>query len=279
MKSSILALLVMIMSLSISSAFAVVGTPNELFRPMARKHVEMVLEKGINKIQNLNLKKLLVEIDEVEWRTFDLGFLGGSGGNRMSSIYMVESKMVVINMYTLQNMVGKPVPVYSWALHESLGALGYPDENYELSSSISMIANSAAEEINDHLASLDPNFLMVARATSNRHYSGDGGSTVVGGGGDMALIELKQQILKRYKKWIAETRSGLSQDKIDEGMRRITKINIEYDINGQKYQSVDFNFTGEMLLIDAGGDFRPELMYQQSYVDSVLEALSDYLFN
>lgn len=45
--------------------------------------------------------------------------------------------------------------MYSWALHEALGALGYNDENYELSAM-------------------------------------SGGSTVVDGGGDAVIIELKQ---------------------------------------------------------------------------------------
>lgn len=262
-----------------SSAFAATGTPNELFRPISTVHVQKVIDKGYTKIKQLDLKKLLSELEEVEWRTFAYGFLSGSGGKRFTSVYFVEDKMVVINMMSLQNLVGKPVPLYSWALHEAMGALGYNDENYELSSSISFIANSDLEQAPKNFEAVKTNFKSVPRTAKNQSYSGDGGSTVIGGGGDASMIELKQKLLMRLKTWVLRNNMNVSEDEVAHALARLTLLKMEINIQEHNLNSMQFNIEGDKIAFDQGVEFRLELLYQDEYLDSILTGLQDYLFN
>jgi hypothetical protein len=267
-----LCLLLISLLLNLTSAFAEGKSPNENFRPLSRKHVEMALEQGYEKIGKLNLNKLLKELDTVEWRTFDLGFLTGSGGKRTTSIYLVKDNMVVINMYALQNLVGKPIPLYSWSLHEALGALGYEDENYEVSSSISFLANNKSPGIED-LTSIDfvkHNFDSFKRSKKERVYEMSGGSTVVGGGGDAALIQLKQLLLKRYLTWVKEVKPEATPAEIKRGFSLITKMKIEFNLEHNNYNSTEFSLKDNELYIEAGAQISVEVIYAPEYIDAIL---------
>lgn len=276
MKS--LTLLMILIVCNISVAFAVTGTPNEIFRPLSKDHVEKVLARGIKKIGKLDLKKLSKELDKVEWRTFDLGFLAGSGGVRTTSIYLVEKKMVVINILALNNLVGKPVHINSLALHEAMGALGYEDENYDLSSAISFLATTHLENLVtlSYVKNIFSNFTI---SKENRLYAAkSGGSTVVGGGGDAVIIELKQRLLKRYFEWISENNKNYSSDQIRTGFEALTRQKIEFNLEENDYGQTDFSFNGKVILMGLGGQIYPELIFQNEYLDRVLLVLLENYF-
>lgn len=267
--------MLLIFTLQLTSAFAESNTPNGHFRPLSKKHVEMAMELGYEKIGKLKLNKLLGELETVEWRTFELGFLSGSGGKRTTSIYIVKDTMVVINMYALQNLVGKPVPLYSWALHEALGALGYDDENYELSSSISFLANNKNEGF-ENLTSIDfikHNFNSVKKSKHEKTYLMAGGSTVVGGGGDAVLIQLKQLLLQRYLVWIKEVKPEASSKEVKDGFAKITKMKVEFNIENNEINSTDFTLNNNQLLLEVGAQFRLELIYGNEYLDNILSRM------
>jgi hypothetical protein len=268
-------ILIFLFLLNVASALAEGKSPNDTFRPLSKKHVEMALEQGYEKIGKLSLSKLLKELDTVEWRTFEIGFLSGSGGKRTTSIYMVKDRMVVINMIALQNLVGKPVPLYSWCLHEALGALGYDDENYEASSSISFLAsnNDAGFE---NLTSIDfvkYNFDSFKRSKKEKFYQLAGGSTVIGGGGDATLIQFKQLLLKRYLTWIKEKKPEATAVEIKTGFAFITKMKIEFNMEHNDYNSTVFTLNGQELLIELGGMISPEVIYSTEYLDEVLSKM------
>lgn len=270
-----LLMLVILSALHLTSAFAESKSPNGHFRPLSKKHVEMAMELGYEKIGKLKLNKLLGELETVEWRTFDLGFLSGSGGKRTTSIYMVKDTMVVINLHALQNLVGQPVPLYSWALHEALGALGYDDENYELSSSISFLANNKNEGF-ENLTSIDfikHNFSSVKRSKYEKTYLMAGGSTVVGGGGDAVLIQLKQLLLQRYLAWIKEVRPEATSREVKNGFAKITKMKIEFNIENNELNKTDFTLKDNELLIEVGAQFRLNVIYSDKYLDNILSRM------
>ena len=254
------------------------GTPNQIFRVLSGKHVEILLDRGISKIGKLNLKKLSKELNTVEWRTFEIGFLLGSGGNRLTSVYVVEDRMVIINSLSFENLIGKPVHLYSWALHEGLGALGYNDENYELSASISFLAENSQLANHSSNITIKDHFQKIDRSKVGLTYASSGGSTVVGGGGDAIIIELKQLLLKRYFEWIKINHSELSNEKIKQGFNSLIKFKMEtYQKGNIDFNNISFWLEEKTLYLSAGSQFNPAPMYKVENLDRILDTLQEYL--
>lgn len=256
------------------------GTPNEIFRPMAKFHVQKLLDKDVKVVGKLNLKKLIKELDAVEWRSFELGFLSGSGGKRTTSIYMVEKKMIAVNMYALQNLVGKPVPMYSWALHESLGALGYSDENYEVSGSISFLANlSDSEDFELGARLVKAVFEEVTRTKKERLYLLAGGSTVVGGGGDAEIIELKQKLLKKLLELLK--RENFKEEFMRNTITNLLKMPINFNLDRattfDPNEGASFTFANGGLEINAIATVDYDVFYGEMYLSKLLIAVLDKL--
>lgn len=257
---------------------SVTGSPNEIFRPLSKRMVEKVVKQGITKVGDLDLPYLLEMLDTVEWRTFDIGFLGGSGGGRHTSIYMVESRMVVVNMLSLQNLVGTEVRIDRWALHEALGALGYPDENYDITTSLTFIADAPQSKAATRADLVERSLSNIKLTTTNRVYeSSSGGSTVIGGGGDAPIVELKCRLLDRFEAWALVHHPNLSAKKITKALERLTKFAINFDPKSRDYNSADFKLERNQLLIAIGGNSNPSLMYGEAYLDAVLETISPIL--
>ena len=157
-------------------------------------------------IGDLDFTTLTREIEQVHWLRSSQGFFAGSGEPRASSIYLVEERTVVFNDLTLAYTSDWVLPLV--ALHESLGALGYIDENYEITLSLYFSAHHAmgsSEKI------LLPYVTNLKRRKSNPVYAGSktfglfakkGGSTSVGGGGDASSLEIKIECIKRIGEWL-----------------------------------------------------------------------------
>jgi hypothetical protein len=245
---------------------------------MSKKNVEIILDHGISKIGNLDLNKLVEDLDQVDWRTFSLGFMIGSGEkDRTGSVYYVKTKMVVVNMLYLNNLVNKPVHLYPWLLHEAMGALGYSDENYELSSSISFIASLIESDnqiiLKSILSNINQDFINLSRTKTNLLYAMSGGSTIVGGGGDAIIIELKQRLLERFLHWSKYHGNDLPADRINYGMKLIIHLGIEFESHSESYGSFDFRIKNEQLLLDLGGSILPATIFTDSYLDSLLNTI------
>jgi hypothetical protein len=270
-------LLILVSLFHINLVYGMSGTPNQIFKPISKVNLEKVINRGISKIGNLDLTNLYYELDSVEWRLCERGFLTGSGGIRTTSIYLVEQKMVVVNFFSLQNLMNKPVPLPGWALHEALGALGYNDENYEMSSAITFITENPELDNFTLLSYVKENFLSVIQAKKNQMYVASGGSTVVGGGGDAVIIQLKQILLKRYLETMKVNNS--TSEKIHLGFNRLLNLEIEFDFEGNAYNKFGFIFNEKYLLLDMGGQYLPEQIYKTDYIDKILHLISPYLLN
>ena len=281
MKKSIWFILLLI-SVYASAAYSAIeklsGYPNDIWRPISTRHVDILLKRGITKIGKLNLKKLSKELNTVEWRTFEYGFLRGSGGNRTTSIYLVKERMVVINTLALENLLGKPIHVFSWMLHEGLGALGYSDENYELSASISFLAENPLLASKSSIEYVQDHFQIIARSKVDRLYATSGGSTVVGGGGDAIIIELKQLLLKRYFEWIKINRNELTEEEIKKGFNSLIKFKMEIFNQGfLDFNKISFWLEGQTFYLDSGAIMILEQVYKVETLDIILDALKDFL--
>lgn len=278
MKKLILALTIVLYSFAVfAQGFTASGTPDEVFRPLSKILVQRVVDAGITRSGRLDLNRLLRELDTVNWGVQEYGFFGGSGGQRLTSIYLVEERLVIINLMSLQNMINKPVPMFAWALHEGLGALGYPDENYEISVAIEFMSKNISE-IQTRQELVRPQLQdMGRRSTRNRHYESSGGTTVVGGGGDAPIIELKSLLLERLQRWAGEHRPAATARQIQNAMNHLLRFPIEF-AGDQSYNSTEFKFEGNKLIIAEGMRYRYESLYSEEYMDSLLAALEPHLF-
>lgn len=262
-----------------AKAETVRGTPNEIFRPLSKQIVQTVVDQGTTKVGKVDLVQLLAELDTVEWRTFDIGFLSGSGGKRETSIYLVQDRMVVVNMLALQNLVGQPVHINRWALHEALGALGYPDEVYDLTVSLTFMAGDVSTMSFDARAKYTERSFSNARATtSERVYESNGGTTIVGGGGDAPIIEFKVRLLEHFMGWVRAHHPDYDEKKCKRAFQKLVRFSMELDMKGDKHNSTDFAIRNGTLWIDMGANLDPAKIYTEEYMDSVLEALAPMLF-
>lgn len=177
-------------------------------RQAAATHVQQLVAEGRKSISSLNLEDLERDIAKVRWEKFGDGFLAGSGEQRSSSIYFVEDKRVVFNQLSLQYTPKAMLPLI--ALHESLGALGYEDEDYQLTLGILFHQKDLQDRLGLTDEDLAPIFGNIKVRSSTPIYlsaASDGGSTSVGGGGDSAALDVKLTTLLASKAWL-ESRRG-----------------------------------------------------------------------
>lgn len=119
--------------------------------------------------------------------------LTGSG-SRQGSVYFTRERIIVFNHERLVRLADTP-EISLLLLHEILGALGYPDENYELTSVI--YAQAQTSYFGAENVSIMREELGIALSTEQRRIenittvSREGGVSGVGGGGDpeSALIK------------------------------------------------------------------------------------------
>ena len=277
--------LVLLLSITVS-AYGETGSPNFHFRPMAKRVVQRILDQGINRVGDVNMTDLLAKLDTVEWRTFDLGFLSGSGGQRHSSIYIVKDKMVVINMLALQSLVGTNVSLLCWALHESLGALGYPDDVYDMSTAMCFISEGgspasvtqtdfempAAARV-DYVSRPLRNFEILK---TDRVYGREGGTTIIGGGGDAALIEVKRRLLRQFLRWMDTNRPLSNERNRKRAVEKLLKMNIHFS-NNESYNSTDFRLERDKIIVDMGGYVGPSEINTDEYADRIITQLGPVL--
>ncbi|MDO9181205.1 MAG: hypothetical protein Q7U04_02295 [Bacteriovorax sp.] len=268
-------LLILLFALSFTAtalAKNIRGTAGEVFGPMSKQFVETLLDRGIIKIGKLDLEKLLSELDEVQWRFMEEGFLMGSGGVRFTGIYIVKNKMVVINIPGLELLQKKPVPLTPWTLHEAMGALGYEDENYELSSVISFVAQTD-EDTPIPVDFVKNKFSKIDRRQSDRTYLLAGGATVIGGGGDAVLVQLKQLLLKQYFKLIKDKTLKKSQEQIRSDFEKITTLPIEFlcEPDGTlNYERFDLKYEDSKLRVGLAYHIMTAELYKAENLNSIL---------
>ncbi|HPI39576.1 MAG TPA: hypothetical protein PLJ21_02150 [Pseudobdellovibrionaceae bacterium] len=156
---------------------------------------ETLKKNNVDKIEDLKIDGLINEIKSVFWRANHGSFLLGSGETRTSAIYFIKDKTVVVNSLRSQFEPKLTLPIS--ALHEALGALGYKDENYEMSILLYLNTLSQAEQGRF----LPKNFVsknnkvyfsnIIKRYENTTYQMAKGGGTSVGGGGDGLSVQIK----------------------------------------------------------------------------------------
>lgn len=174
----------------VPTVFAHAGNPTQAeFRKTARDIPEFLIASGYEKIGNFSLAKFIKELDSVHYEvTSEREYAQG----RTYLKYDVEKKTVYFPA-TL-DLSGAEGPLI--LLHESLGALGYIDDNYQISNSLYLLY----DESNSHhlakdsrifaLPEFQSSFIQTQRVSNPTSVQNSlnalarGGSNGVGGGGD-----------------------------------------------------------------------------------------------
>jgi hypothetical protein len=184
--------------LALKSKYALKGE----IKPVSSFEKE-ILYLNLNEILNMletraSLKVIDVEKLKNEILTVNLCVnisneaLVGSG-SRKGSVYFRKEHTIVFNSKKLFSHKNSPGTALTM-LHEFLGALGYPDQNYEISSYLYSAIHVASfgEDTLSVIEKAESEYLKNSSPmTENITYAMSGGVTGVGGGGDIEVVLLK----------------------------------------------------------------------------------------
>lgn len=167
----------------------------------AKEAMKLVLDRiRIKRAGWLDFEKIKNEINNVKvCVNLSTKPIYGSGV-RTGSVYLTEEKTIIFNLVrykAVDNQTqGADMGLALNMLHEFLGALGYPDENYEITSFVYL--NVQADYFGDEVvSSVQESFVSAIKDTQMRklnirsELTARGGASGVGGGGDSVLIPLK----------------------------------------------------------------------------------------
>jgi len=163
----------------------------EDFKSASTVIVSRLQAKGIHRVGDFDIDQLAIQISATRWSYLPVGFMAGSGEERSTSIYLKAKPQVVVSANGLQNANKSMYPLL--ALHECLGANGYPDENYQLALSLDALASPpiSARPIYEKLIQNS-----TVRNLKDKTYQIKAGGTSVGGGGDDTALEFKARLLQ-----------------------------------------------------------------------------------
>lgn len=130
------------------------------------------------------IRNLMMEFDTVEV-TLSNDIQGYGNKLREGSIYYFGQRKVIVNWDVMYSKVGVSGVSYMFT-HEFLGALGYPDFNYEYTLALIFDGITKDFELDLDAVTVDPSTILSA----------EGGATGVGGGGDEISIFLKTELVR-----------------------------------------------------------------------------------
>lgn len=158
----------------------------------------MIRQAQLPKLAWVDFNALADEIERVRFCINTSNRLMIGSGARAGAVYFAEERIVVINGYSDVHFATDDtrfLEIIYLLLHEVLGALGYPDENYEVSSYL--MAEFQRSTFGTETTSLLGQGLRIFLQSNPRRLenvvtrSRSGGITGVGGGGDPQVILFK----------------------------------------------------------------------------------------
>ncbi len=206
--------------------------------------VDSLLSQGVVDIGNVNLPQFKEQIKQVHLLVVTGGATALGSGQftvRMGNVYIPSTKTIYINEQTL---VRNPEGSTKLMPHELLGALGYEDEKYQISTVMfSKNAKLAAELINKSKIDLGKKSVRSeAKNMTNRQSSG--GVTIIGGGGDELLFAAKLYMLDHYQEWQSWFRDKYlnESDYYDVALKK--GVDLRANLNDEVFNDYLTYFTG-----------------------------------
>jgi hypothetical protein len=122
---------------------------DKAFQALATEATRSLQVNGVNRIGNLDLQKFTKQVSKVHAVIFnsDAAILMGSGSaSRSTAVNLIKNNLVILQSADWQQTPPKVKPVL--ALHESFGATGYDDENYQVSTELWSLSQKSKREMN-----------------------------------------------------------------------------------------------------------------------------------
>lgn len=162
-----------------------VGLPafGQDLREYSQSLPRILSQMNAHQIGEINVSALIEELGQVKWISSTQAITKGSGKPRFACNYFVIERKVLCNTFSTSEA---NLPLVT--LHEGLGALGYVDEDYQISSALAIHALTRKAEA---IKGVSDNLLNIKRRTTDEVYRSKGGGTSVGGGGDSVGITIK----------------------------------------------------------------------------------------
>jgi hypothetical protein len=206
--------------------------------------VDSLLSQGVVDIGNVNLLNFKEQIKQVNLLVVTGGATALGSGQftvRMGNVYVPSTKTIYINEQTLvMNREGsaKLMP------HEFLGALGYEDERYQISTiMLSRNAKLSAELINKNKIDLGKKSIR-SEVKNMVNQKGSGGVTIIGGGGDDLLFVAKLYMLDHYQEWQSWFRDKYLNESDYYGLALRKGIDLRVNLNDEVFNDYLTYFTG-----------------------------------
>ncbi len=157
-------------------------------------------------------------------------------GVRNDAVNFNQQNIILLNYDRTKNYSPVQMSILQW--HEALGALGYNDENYLLSSGLFQKLATPSQALNPHiLKRFITQFNEPLREKNIEFNNSDGGVTAVGGGGDGETAEIKMFLLSLLNK-LPPTTTPEAAAKIQVYIDKAIDTPIETDELLEKYLSV-----------------------------------------
>jgi hypothetical protein len=185
---------------------------------------KLLSSMNVDQVGDLKIKDILKELEQVNWEVTQKAITVGSGKPRFACNYFVREVKVICN-----SSASSPAVMPLVTLHEGLGALGYLDENYEISSAISIHALTKRKT---PIQGVTESLRNIRKRTKDEIYNSPGGGTSVGGGGDSVGVTLKTFAVSTLISILDSERLTSSQQAtILEGIKRIMAASFENNSN------------------------------------------------
>lgn len=177
-------------------------------RTIIRNPIESLLQKNVEMVNGVSLRQLTEEISQLNFMFVDEGFI--SPQERFTGfMYQVERKTVFMENDSIEMLLKNPFLIRGILLHEGLGALGYVDDDYQISTLILALDETTVVDLERYTAQSKKATVQTEKRTKspsgalrsdfNDQRSQEilvaGGSTTVGGGGDAIMVYLKKKLL------------------------------------------------------------------------------------
>ncbi|MFN8790734.1 MAG: hypothetical protein ACK5Y2_04685 [Bdellovibrionales bacterium] len=222
--------------LGLSFLLAAAQSPGPILKQYSQVLPQMLVAEGVQTVGDLNIKKLSQELEKVQWEVTQQIIPEGSGKPRFACNYFV-SKRVVCN-----SMATSPAVLPLVTLHEALGALGYLDEDYEISSALAVHALSKRRA---PIPGVSDRSFQGPRRTQDQVYQSQRGGTSVGGGGDSVGITVKTFAIAALASNLEAGGLTVSQQaQVVSAITRITAAAFENNVSAIE-QEVQFHVRGE----------------------------------
>lgn len=152
--------------------------------------IDAVLHEGIAKIGDFDVQQFDTDAKQILWTRIEGAPSSLMSGDRHTAFYVWKGKKVYINDHLPAEASAS---IAQLELHEALGATGYNDDNYALSTALNTLARmrdpvERQQLVRSYSRTVFLRRIMVAMG-------GDGGASLVTRGGDLITLYIKDQVL------------------------------------------------------------------------------------